>query len=184
MGPRAPSIHGNESGRQAADGWTGRPSGAVMASRNTAVQAGLKTGRSPLTGARRAAGTTSSRRHRRFARPAPTCGNRNGVTQLILLLEAVPPNGASVGGPGRHRALRPQLRPRQAPPPRLRPRHGASDRPTCTEHGSRLGSRRSGPACWRGLGRPARPRRVGQVVNFERHPIGAPTTSTSSRREF
>ena len=61
-----------------------------------------------------------------------TGGNRNDVTQLIPLLDRVPPVRGRVGRPRRRpdtRRRRPRLRPRQVPPPRLAARHQARDRP-------------------------------------------------------
>ncbi len=60
-----------------------------------------------------------------------TGGNRNDVTQLLELLDRVPPVRGRVGRPAtaaRSAARRPRLRPRQVPPPCLAARHQTRDR--------------------------------------------------------
>ena len=60
-----------------------------------------------------------------------TGGNRNDVTQLVPLIERIPPVRGVVGRPplsSQRARRRPRLRPRQAPPPRPRARHQTGHR--------------------------------------------------------
>ena len=71
-----------------------------------------------------------------------TGGNRNDVTQLIPLVDKVPPVRGKVGRPRRRPdrvTRRPRLRPRQVPPPATPARHQTRDRPPQHRHGSGLG---------------------------------------------
>ena len=70
-----------------------------------------------------------------------TGGNRNNVTQLIELIDSVPPVRGRVGceTQTKDNARRRRLRPRQVPPARLAARHQTGERRPQTDHGTGLG---------------------------------------------